>query len=124
MIQLDVDLPDRPGELGKVLRILAAENVNIDAVSANSGAGHSYLSLITDQPIRARQSLSKAGYECAQRTVIVVTVPDAPGAFAALADRLGEAGVDIESVVLLENVGERVQLALGVDNVDAARPLV
>lgn len=124
VIQLDVDLPDRPGEMGKILRLLAAETINIDAMSANSGAGRSYVSLITDQPIRARQSLAKAGYECAQRTVIIVSLPDTPGALAALAHKLGDAGVDIQSVVQLESVGDRVQLALGVDNLDAARSLV
>ncbi len=51
MIQLDVELPDRPGELAKLLGILAAESINIDAMSANSGGGRSYTSLITDQPI-------------------------------------------------------------------------
>ncbi len=124
MIQLDVEVPDRPGELARLLGILAAESVNIDAMSANSGAGHSYVSLITDRPIRARQSLRKAGYPCSQRTVLVVSVADEPGAFAALARRLGGAGVSIESVVHLESVGRRVQLAIGVDNRDAARALV
>lgn len=124
MIELDVDLPDRPGELAKVLGILGAEKVNIDAMSANSGGGHSYVSLITDQPIRARQSLAKAGYKCIQRTVIVVRVPDKSGAFANIARKLGDAGVDIESMMLLENMGNHVQLAIGVDNVDKARSLV
>lgn len=124
MIQLDIDVPDRPGQLATVLGILAAESINIDAMSANSGSGRSYMSLITDQPIKARQSLKKAGYECNQRTVIVVSLADQPGAFAALAQKLGNAGVDIESVVQLESVGDHVQLALGVDNHDAARALV
>ncbi len=124
MIQLDVDLPDRPGELAKILGVLAAESVNIDAMCANSGSGHSYVSLITDQPNKARQSLRKSGYACTQRTVIVVTVEDEPGALARLAGRLGSSGVDIQSVVPLEVVGNRVQLALGVDNRDAARALV
>ncbi len=124
MIQLDVDLPDHPGELAKLLGILAAESINIDAMSANSGSGRSYVSLIMDQPIKARQTLNKAGYACTQRTVLVVALDDTPGAFAALAGRLGKAGVNIESVVQLEVVGSRVQLAIGVDNRDAARAVV
>lgn len=124
MIQLDIALPDRPGELAKLLGALARESVNIDAMSANSGEHRTYVSLITDQPIKARQTLRKAGYECHQRTVLVVSVQDRPGALAALARTLGDAGVDIESIVHLEAVGDRVQLAIGVDNRDAARALV
>jgi hypothetical protein len=124
MIQLDVTLPDRPGQFSKILKVLAAEQINIDAMSANSGDGRSYVSLITDQPIKARQSLTKAGYECTQRTVLVISLPDTPGAFASLAHKLGDAGIDILSVVQLENMGDHVQLAISVDNLDAARALV
>ena len=124
MIQLDIDLPDRPGELAKLLGVLAKESVNIDAMSANSGGGRTYVSLITDQPIKARQSLRKAGYDCSQRTVIIVSVADTPGALAALVRKLADAGVDIQSIVHLEAIGDRVQLAVGVDNRDAARALV
>lgn len=124
MIQLDVDVPDRPGEFAKLLQVLAGEKINIDAMSANSGNGRSYVSLITDQPIAARQSLTKSGYACAQRTVIVVRLPDTPGALAGLVEKFGRAGIDILSVVQLENVGGHVQLAIGVDNLDAARALV
>ena len=124
MIQLDVDVADRPGELAKILAILAREKINIDAMSANSGGGRTYVSLLTDQPIKARQSLRKAGYECTQRTVIVISIADTPGAFAAIVRKLGDAGVDIQSVVQLESMGDHVQLAVGVDNHDAARALV
>lgn len=110
--------------MGKILRLLAEETINIDAMSANSGAGHSYVSLITDQPIKARQTLGKAGYACSQRTVIAISLPDTPGAFAALARKLGDAGVDIQSVVHLQTMGDHVQIAVGVDNLDAARALV
>lgn len=124
LIQLDVDLPDRPGELGKLAALLGDADVNIDAMSANSGAGRTYVSLIVDQPTKARQLFDKEGYRCGTRTVIAVRVEDRPGALSALAKKLGSAGVDIQSVVPLENLGDHVQLALGVDNVDKARSLV
>ncbi len=124
MIQLDVDVPDRPGELGKLAAILEEAAVNIDAMSANSGGGHSYISLIVDQPSKARQFLDKAAYASSSRTVLVVRIADRPGALAGLARKLGDAGVDIESVVHLETMGDHVQLAIGVDNLDAARSLV
>ncbi len=124
MIQLDVEVPDQPGELAKVLDLLATEKVNIDAMCANSGDGRSYVSLITDQPVKARQSLRKAGYTCTQRTVIVISLPDGPGALAAVVRKLSGAGVDIKSVVPLESVGNRVQLAIGADDVQKARALV
>lgn len=124
MIQLDVDLPDRPGELAKLASVLGEAQINIDAMSAASGGGHSYMSLLVDQPTKARQLLEKAGYRCASRTVLVVRLPDRPGALADLSRKLGSAGVDVQSVVQLEGMGDHVQLAIGVDNLDRARSLV
>ena len=117
-------LPDRPGELGKLAAILGEADINIDAMSENSGGGRSYMSLLVDQPTKARQLFDKAGYENASRTVLVVRIPDKPGALAELAHTLGGAGVDIQSVVHLETIGDHVQLAIGVDNLDKARSLV
>ncbi len=124
MIQLDLDLPDRPGELAKLATILGEAGINIDAMSANSGGGRSYMSLIVDQPTKARQLLEKAGYRCLTRTVLVVRLANKPGALAELARKLGAAGVDIQSIVHLESMGDHVQLAIGVDNLDKARSLV
>ena len=124
MIQLDVELPDRPGELAKLASVLEEAEVSVDAMALESGGGTSFASLIFDKPVQARKALEDAGFHVTERTVLVVRLEDRPGAFAELARRLGAAGVDIKTVVGLETVGRHVQLAIGVDNIDAARSLV
>lgn len=124
MLQIDVDVPDRPGELAKLAAILGAAQINIDAISAESAGGRSYMSLIVNQPMQARESLMKSGYECSMRTVLVVRLEDKPGALAALARKLGDAGVDVVSTIHLGTVGGHAQIALGVDNLEKARTLV
>lgn len=124
MIQIDVDVPDRPGELAKLTGILGSSAINIDAICGESVGGRSYVSIIVDQPVQAREALLKHGYNCSQRTVLVVRLDDKPGALGTLAKRLGDAGVDVLSVIHLGTVGGHAQLALGVDNLDKARSLV
>lgn len=124
MIQLDVDVPDRPGELAKLAAILGDSRINIDAISAESAGGRSYMSLIVNEPMQAREALMKRGYSCATRTVLVVRIEDQPGALAGLARRLGDAGVDVLSLIHLGTVGGQAQIALGVDNLEKARSLV
>lgn len=124
MIQLDVDVPDRPGELAKLAAILGRAKINIDAIGAESAGGRSYMSLIVNQPMQAREALVKEGYGCSTRTVLVVSLEDRPGALAALARKLGDAGVDVVSAIHLGSVGGHAQLALGVDNLEKARSLV
>jgi hypothetical protein len=124
MIQLDIDVPDRPGELAKLAAILGETQLNIEAISAESVGGRSYMSLIVNEPMQAREALKKKGYTCATRTVLVVRLDDRPGALAGLARRLGDAGVDVVSVIHLGTVGGHAQIALGVDNLEKARSLV
>lgn len=124
MIQIDLALADRPGELGKLATTLGDAGININAISAESAQGRTYMSLIVDQPAAARAVLKKAGYDSSERTVLVVRLPDRPKALAGLARRLGDAGVDITSVIHLESIGGHAQLALGVDDLAKARTLV
>ena len=124
MIQIDVELPDRPGELAKLAALLGDSEVNINAISAESGLGRTYMSLIVDQPAKARGILLKAGYGSSEKTVLVVRLPDRPKALATLARKLGDAGVDITSIIQLESIGGHAQLALGVDDLAKARGLV
>ena len=124
MIQIDIDVPDRPGELAKLAAVLGESRINIDAISAESAGGRSYVSLIADQPVQAREALVKHGNTCSTRTVLVVRLDDRPGALAALAKKLGDAGVDVVSAIHLGTVGGHAQLALGVDNLEKARSLV
>src|SRR5207245_11153552 len=93
MIQIDLEVPDRPGELAKLAAILGDAGINIDAIGAESAGGRSYVSLIVNQPMQAREAMMKSGYACSTRTVLVVRLDDNPGALAALAPKLGEAGV-------------------------------
>ena len=124
MIQLDIEVPDRPGELGKLAAILGAAKINIEAISGESAGGRSYVSLIVSQPVQAREALMKSGYVCSNRTVLVVRLDDKPGALAALAKKLGNAGVDVLSLIHLGTIGGQAQIALGVDNLEKARSLV
>src|SRR5207245_9651818 len=94
MIQIDMEVPDRPGELAKLAAILGEAGINIDAIGAQSAGGRSYLSPIVNQPMQAREAIMKSGYTCSTRTVLVVRLGDKPGALAALARNLGDAGGD------------------------------
>src|SRR2546426_555680 len=124
MIQIDMEVPDRPGELAKLAAILGEAGINIDAIGAESAGGRSYVSLIVNQPMQAREAIMKSGYTCSMRTVLVVRLDDKPGALAALARKLGDAGVDVVSAIHLGTVGGHAQVALGVDNLERARSLV
>src|SRR3989442_15323557 len=113
MIQIDIEVPARPGELAKLAAILGQAGINIDALSAESARGRSYVSLIANQPVQAREALMKHGYVCSPRTVLVVRLDDKPGALAALAKRLGDAGVNVMSTIHFGLMRRRPPIAPG-----------
>ena len=123
-IQFDVVIPDRPGELGKLASTLADRGVNIDAISCATGAGKAYAILLIQEAHRTRDALRAAGYTFLERSVLTVQLEDKPGTLGELAKRLGAAGVNITSVVTINAMGGRVQLAIGVDNLEQARRVV
>jgi len=123
-IQFDVVVKDRPGELGKLAAALGDKGVNIEAISAATGGGTGYVSLLITETMRTREALRAAGYEFVERTVLTVQLEDRPGRLGELAKRLGGAGVNITSVVTLSSGGGRVQMAIGVDNLERARSVV
>src|SRR3989441_4365597 len=94
MIQIDMEVPDRPGELAKLAAILGEAGINIDAIGAESAGGRSYVSLIVNQPMQAREAIMKSGYTCSMRTVLVVRLDDKPRGPPAVARKLGDARGD------------------------------
>src|SRR2546430_11075509 len=93
MIQIDMEVPDRPGELAKLAAILGEAGINIDAIGAESAGGRSYASLIVHQPMQARAAIMQSGYTSPTRTVLVLPPDDKPRAAAALAPNLADAPV-------------------------------
>lgn len=123
-VEFDVVVQDRPGELGKLAAVLGDKGVNIEAISLVTGGGKGYASILISEALKARDALRSGGYEFVERTVLTVQLADRPGTLGELTKRLGGAGVNITSIITLNSGGGRVQLAIGVDNIDKARSVV
>lgn len=112
-----VDIDNEPGALGRVTRLLAEADVNIDVVSCHSGN----LLLVVDQPSHALQVLRGAGLQPAIEDALEVGLPNWPGELAALGETLGLAGVNILSVFGSTSEG---RMHVRVDDPQAARPIL
>src|SRR3989441_13356696 len=95
MIQIDMEVPDRPGELAKLAAILGEAGIKIDAIGAESAGGGSYVSLIVDQPMQARGAVMKNGYTRSMRSRLVLRLADKPRGPAALPPKHRDAGGDV-----------------------------
>jgi hypothetical protein len=91
--ELALRLPNSPGALAGVSRLLADDRVNILALSLDAG-GH--LRLVVDNPVRASSVLRERHYQVAERPVIFTTLSNSPGALAPALALTANAGVNID----------------------------
>ena len=98
MAHLDADLAvtldeDRPGMLAKALGCVSGANINIDGYAEIGGVVH----ILSPNLRGARSCLEASGFRIVQeQQVVLVPVPDTPGAAAAVFQRLAEAHINVK----------------------------
>ena len=93
--ELNIQMEDRPGSLGKLCRALADRGVNILAFQASASERRSQVRLIVDNPATAKTVLDTEGMAYTEAEVAQVTLPHRPGELARAASRLGDANINI-----------------------------
>jgi len=91
--ELSVRLPNSPGALGRVCEALSEARVNLLAVHLESSGR---LRAVVDNPLQGAGTLRERHYQVEEREVLYALVPNAPGALAATARLLSDAGVNVE----------------------------
>jgi hypothetical protein len=91
--ELNLRLPNSPGALGGVCRLLDAERVNIHAMSLDT-AGN--LRLVVDNHVHGGAVLRDHHHQVTERDVVVCTLPNTAGALAGPLRLVAEAGINVE----------------------------
>jgi hypothetical protein len=96
--EFNVQMEDRPGTLAELSRALADENVNIIGFQSHPSQekGKGELHLLVDNPASAKPVLDKQGLKYRETEVAKAKLPNRPGALARVADKLGEANINID----------------------------
>lgn len=121
MTEFTVHLANRPGMLAMLAEQIASAGVNIDALAAYGFGEEGRVHLMVADAQAVRPLLRRAGLAFDEREVLVTSLPHRPGALAAMARGLADAGVNIEALYLLRCSAEGMQFAISVDDPDAAR---
>lgn len=119
--QISAWVEDRPGMLGRVADALGEKGVSIRAFMAAVMDGRGFIRVVVDRPAIAKRIFAAHGWKTTDDEVIEVTVPDRPGAVGRVADRLGEAGINILYAYLgTASAARKMNLYLAVNDVRAA----
>jgi hypothetical protein len=91
--ELSLRLPNSPGALAGVCRLLSNERVNIVAMMLESNG---QLRMVVDNHVHGGATLRDNHHQVTERDVIVTSVPNAPGALAPALQLVAEANINIE----------------------------
>ena len=94
--QLSVFLENRHGTLVEVTELLAAEGIDIRAMSLADTQDFGILRLIVNDPEKAKAALAKIGFIASVNEVLAVAINDNPGALSEVIHVLAGADVNIE----------------------------
>jgi hypothetical protein len=115
--EVNLRLPNSPGALAGVCRLLSDERVNIMAMSLDSTG---QLRLILENHIHGAAVLREHHHQVTERDVIVTSIANAPGSLAPVLRLVSDANVNVEYAYGgAAEAGATATLVLGVD--DAGR---
>ena len=112
------------GVLADISQALADEGINIETISAEGLAEQGVITLSTDNHDDALRVLMNAGYKAVSDDSLILRLPDEPGALAKVAGRFKDAGVNIQSLHIVERQGDHTIVALAAEDRAQAEALV
>ncbi len=119
--QFVVQLRNRPGALAEFARKLAARGIDIVNIAGGGMGDVGYAIVTTSDEAKTRQVLRASGHLFAEGQPVIVEIEDRPGELASVTERLADAGINIEGVVLVGRSPATVEVAITVDDPAHAR---
>lgn len=124
-IQFSVFLPNKPGMLAHLCQVLAAKGINLRAISVAETTEQSLVRFVAHSPARVRKVLSHEGIAFGETNVLVVTMPDRPGALGQAAAKFAAAKVNINYVYSGATAGKgKAAVVFGVSDIQKALDLL
>lgn len=93
--QFSVFLANKPGVLAQVCRQLADDKVNIVAICLMDSTEHGVLRMVTEHADKARKSIGSLNLPVSENRVIILTLPNRPGALSDVVERLAAGKVSV-----------------------------
>ena len=94
--QLSIFLENRPGGLAKICGTLSEAGINILALTIHDTVDHAIVRLLADRPVKALLILEQMGLYILESEVVVMELPNRPGALGEVARKLARADINIE----------------------------
>jgi hypothetical protein len=123
--QISVFVENTTGRLTKFTKVLADENINMDALCIAETVDYGILRCIVDKPEKAKEVLKKSGFTSSITKVIAAGVDDIPGGFHAILKSLSAEGINIKyAYSVVRPKDGRVVIIMKVDDTELAEKVL
>ncbi len=124
MKDCSIQLTHNPGDLARVAQALARRGTNIKALAVVSLGGHAIARIIPDNIEVARRAFEAANIHFEESEVHTVLLENRPGELAAVTDRLGDEGINLEALYFTGITDDLVEIAIVCDNPKKAKKVL
>jgi hypothetical protein len=93
--QFSIFMVNKPGILAQILAEFARAKINITALTVMDSAEHGVLRIVCESADKMRNVLNQINMQFNETEVLCVTLPNRPGAFAAVTEKLAKAHINI-----------------------------
>lgn len=111
-----VRVPQAVGQLGRVLGVITEGRINVEAFNSVTVNDEAYLTFVTDNNGKAFDLWQKAGFWAEEFDVVGLELPHRTGELATVANRLGQAGIDIRFAFASSSRGDNSVVFLTTSN--------
>ena len=119
-----IPLSHKPGELGRVAAALSRAGVNVKSVAAMVIGNQGMVRLIADDIDAARHALTEAHIRFEESEVVTTLRENRAGELEDVADRLANAGLNLQALYVVGLEGDLVELAVVADDAKKAKKLL
>ena len=123
MKQFEIFVSNKPGELAKVAEILGSSGINIMAI-ASERSDNPIIRIVTNDEQSTRAALTRVNMKFRENEALVVELTDRPGELAKMAKKLAAAGINIDSIHLLNKGISTTSVALVVSDNKKAKEVL
>lgn len=93
--QFSIFMVNKPGVLAQILTEFARAKINITALTVVDSSEHGVLRIVCESADKMREALNQINMQFNETEVLCVTIPNRPGAFAAVTEKLAKAHINI-----------------------------
>jgi hypothetical protein len=119
-----IHLSHKPGELSRVANLLGKAGVNLKTVAAMTIGNQGLVRLIADDVEATRSALRAGNIRFEESEVVTTLCENRAGELSEVADKLANAGLNLQAVYVVGLEGDLIELAVIADDPKKAKKVL